>query len=443
MDELFAQMPVPKAYFKLALPVVLSMVVNMAYNLIDTFFIAQTHQPAMVAAVTICTPLFSFMLAMGDMFGLGGAALISRYLGEGKRTTCTRISSFCTFGAVVLGALVTVGMFGLEHPLLRLLGATSATWDEARRFYQIMAVGAVIIIFSLVPTNLLRTEGLATEAMIGSVGGTIVTICCDPLFIFGFHMGAAGAAAATVLGYIVTDLLYLYYVIRRCQVITVDPRQLQITWQWVKEVIVIGIPASLTNLMQSLGLMILNECLVPYGTTKIAAAGIVMKIDMIVILILVGFAFGAQPLVGYNYGARNKKRFTAVVGFDLLVEVGYATIGTVALMVAAPFLIRLFMNDPVIIRTGTVMMRIFLSTTPFIGAVMVFTTVFQSAGKAGSAFIMAIARQGLFYVAALATLIPLIGYLGVLWAQPVADVLTGIVGGLLYWRVIRVFHRTE
>ena len=129
-------------------------------------------------------------------------------------------------------------------------GSSVIAYPNARRFYQIMAIGAVIIIFSLVPTNLLRTEGLATEAMIGSVAGTIVTICCDPLFIFGFHMGAAGAAGATVLGYVVTDLLYLYYVIHRCQVITVDPRQLRVTWKWVKEVIVIGIPASLTNLMQ-------------------------------------------------------------------------------------------------------------------------------------------------------------------------------------------------
>lgn len=433
MNELFEKESIPKAYFKLALPVVISMVVNMVYNLIDTFFIAKTQNPDMVAAVTVCTPLFSFMIAMGDIFGLGGSSAVSRFLGKRQNDTAKRISSFCLYASIVFSFLVTFVLLIFEHPILKMLGATQATYTYASGFYRIMSVGAVFIIASLVPTNLLRTEGLAKESMIGSVGGTFVTIILDPIFIFGCHMGPAGASLATVLGYLITDLIYIYMVLTRCKVITLSIKfSFNMQKEWIKNVILIGIPASVTNLMQSFGLALLNRYLVPYGTDQLAALGIVTKVYMIITLIMVGFAFGAQPLIGYNYGAQNMQRFKKIIDFDILVEVVYAVTFAIILMLIAPFALKLFMNDPQIIHSGTYMLRALLSSTPFFGAVLVFTTVFQSANKALDALIMSITRQGIILLIVIVILSNLFHYHGVIWSQPVSDVLTCLLGFMIY-----------
>lgn len=434
IDELFAKVPIHKAYFKLALPVVVSMIVTMIYNLADTFFIAKTQNTALIAGVTVCSPLFTFMLAIGDIFGLGGSSAISRLLGQNDHINSRKISSFSLYAALFFSLFITIVMLLFEQPILKLLGATTATYHYAAEFYRILVSGAVFIIVSLVPTNLIRTEGLAVKSMIGSVVGTIITIVLDPLLILGCHWGAAGAATATVIGYIFTDILLLWYTYKDCQVLTLSYRAGKINRHAFKEVLAIGIPASVTNLMQSVEVALLNHYLAAYGTDKIAAMGIMSRIYMIVILIMVGFAFGAQPLIGYNYGAKNVKRFREAVRFDLLVEISYALVVSIILIILAPQMIMLFIDQHNIVVLGAQMLRIFLLTTPFVGIVLVLTTVFQSANQGGSAFAMSISRQGIIFLIALLILAAIYHYIGILWAQPTADVLTFLIGWWLYQR---------
>lgn len=431
MEELFERASIPRAYFKLALPVVLSMVASMIYNLADTFFVSQTQNTNLVAGVALCTPLFSFLIAIGDIFGLGGSSLISRLLGEKAYATGSRVSSFCLYGAVVLGLVTTVVLLGFSRPILHLLGATSATYPYAEQFYRIMAIGAMPIIVSIVPGNLIRTEGFATQSMIGTMVGTVITIILDPLLIFPMGLGAAGAALATVIGYTVSAGLLVYLTKRYCQVISIDIKLSKIDSQLIRQVLFIGIPGSITNLMQAFGTAVLNRYLVDYGATRVAAMGIVLKVYMIIMLVMVGFAFGAQPLIGYTFGAKNQKRFKQILRFDLMVEVVYALVFAVILMIFAPQIIGLFLHNPAVISAGTYMLRVFLATTPFVGAVLVYTTVFQSTGKASGAFIMSIARQGIVFYLMIVLGAHFLGYHGIIWAQPAADVLTCLIGWLL------------
>ncbi len=431
MEELFERASIPRAYFKLALPVVLSMVASMIYNLADTFFVSQTQNTNLVAGVALCTPLFSFLIAIGDIFGLGGSSLISRLLGEKAYATGSRVSSFCLYGAVVLGLVTTVVLLGFSRPILHLLGATSATYPYAEQFYRIMAIGAMPIIVSIVPGNLIRTEGFATQSMIGTMVGTVITIILDPLLIFPMGLGAAGAALATVIGYTVSAGLLVYLTKRYCQVISIDIKLSRIDSQLIRQVLFIGIPGSITNLMQAFGTAVLNRYLVDYGATRVAAMGIVLKVYMIIMLVMVGFAFGAQPLIGYTFGAKNQKRFKQILRFDLMVEVVYALVFAVILMIFAPQIIGLFLHNPAVISAGTYMLRVFLATTPFVGAVLVYTTVFQSTGKASGAFIMSIARQGIVFYLMIVLGAHFLGYHGIIWAQPAADVLTCLIGWLL------------
>lgn len=182
----------------------------------------------------------------------------------------------------------------------------------------------------------------------------------------------------------------------------------------------------------------LNRYVVQYGTNAMAALGITMKIYMVIMLVMVGFAFGAQPLLGYNYGAKNFKRLKAIIRFDLFVEVVYALILAVLLMLLAPHLVALFMHSSAVIADGTVMVRVLLISTPAVGVCLVMTTLFQTVGAAPAALVMAIARQGVIFFPAIIVLHAAFGYLGVLWAQPAADVLTMLVG---LWLFRRHFHK--
>ncbi|WP_143461828.1 MATE family efflux transporter [Levilactobacillus enshiensis] len=431
MEELFERSSIPRAYFKLALPVVLSMVASMIYNLADTFFVSQTQNTNLVAGVALCTPLFSLLIAIGDIFGLGGSSLISRLLGEKAYHTGSRVSSFCLYGSVVFGLLTTALLLVFDRPILHMLGATPATYPYASQFYRIMAAGAMPIIVSIVPGNLIRTEGFATQSMIGTMVGTVITIILDPILIFPLGLGAAGAALATVIGYTISAGALVYLTKRYCQVISVDPKISRISWSLVGSVLFIGIPGSITNLMQAFGTTILNRYLVDYGPTRVAAMGIVLKVYMIIMLVMVGFAFGAQPLIGYTFGAKNMTRFKKILHFDLLVEVVYALVFAVILMILAPQIIALFLHNAAVITAGTYMLRVFLLTTPFVGAVLVYTTVFQSTGKASGALIMSLSRQGIVFYVMIVTGAALFGYHGVIWAQPAADVVTCLIGWLL------------
>ncbi|WP_334328594.1 MATE family efflux transporter [Companilactobacillus sp. HBUAS59699] len=432
MNELFEKESIPKAYFTLALPVVLGMVASMIYNLADTFFIAQTQNTNLVAGVAICTPLFSFLLALGDIFGLGGSSLISRLLGQTDNESGKRVSSFCFYWGIILGIITAILLILFENPILHLLGANTATYKYAASFYHIMAIGAPIIIISLVPSNLIRTEGFAKQSMIGTIIGTIVTIILDPILIFPMNMGAAGAALATVIGYSITDIILIWATLKYCNVISVDIHKISINKKLIMQVILIGIPASITNLMQAFGTAIINRYLENYGAVQIAAMGIVLKVYMIIMLIMVGFAFGAQPLIGYNFGARNFDRFKKIIRFDLMVEMVYALVLAIILMIFAPQIVGLFLKDTAVISAGTHILRAFLCTTPFVGAILVFTTVFQSTGKALDAFIMSIARQGVIFYLVIIIASHMFGYYGVVWSQPAADLITFLIGLFLY-----------
>lgn len=432
MDELFEKAPIKNVYFKISLPVVMGMLASMIFSLADTFFVAQTGNTDLVAGITVCTPMFMFMMALGDIFGLGGSSVISRLFGQKEHERSARISSVCFYYSLVMGLIVTALLLIFEKPILHILGATSATYPYAAAFYRVFALGSPLVIAELTPSNLIRTEGLAKQSMLAIVYGTALALILDPIFLFVFKWGAAGVALANILGYVLEFGFLIYYTHRDCKYITMDIKKARISWKDLKEVLAIGIPGSVTNLMQSFGMALLNNFLAKYGADQVAAMGITQKIYLIVMLVMIGFAFGAQPLIGYNYGARNAKRFKEALHFDLLVEIGYAVILSVILMIFAPYLVKIFMNKPEIVSLGTYMTRACLSTTPFIGAILVFTTVFQSAGKAWSAFIMALSRQGAVYLGTMLLCSYFFGLHGVVWAQPAADVITFGIGLLLY-----------
>lgn len=308
-----------------------------------------------------------------------------------------------------------------------MLGAEGEVLSYAAEYYIWIALGAPFIILTLIPTNQLRTEGLANIAMIGSIVGSVVNIVLDPVFIFGLGMGAGGAAIATVLGNIVTDIIFVVCIRKKSQKLTVDIKMAKVDLAIVGAVFAIGLPSSLNNLMNSFGTALLNRGLASYGADKVAAMGIASKVNMMVAMIMIAFAFGAQALIGYNYGAGNRARLREILKFDLLVQMLIAIAGGALLMIFAPSMIRLFMNDAVIVEAGTLILRRMLLGLPFTGIFLVCSTLFMSAGKSLPTLIMSLSRQGIVFAAALFILSRTLGYTGVITAQPVADMLSALL----------------
>lgn len=433
-QELFARAPIPRAYFKMALPVVLSMLVSLVYNMVDTWFIAQTQNTALVAGVSLCAPMFTLMVAMGDIFGLGGSSLISRLLGQGKEQRVRHVSAFCSYGAIIWGVLVGALMLIFRQPILRLLGASSDTMDSATDYFCYLALGAPAIIFTLVPSNILRTEGMAVASMAGSITGAVVNIILDPIFIFGLDMGAGGAALATVLSNVVSSVLFIVLLATKSQRLSVRLRDCSVQGTELREILVIGVPASITNLMQSFAMTLTNRFLLPYGTENVAALGIALKVNMIVMLIMVGVAFGAQPLLGYNYGANNRERLRGLLKFDVLVQLVFSVVMTVVFLISAPQIIRIFMSDSGVIQAGSRILRCMVITMPLMGIILVCTTLFQSAGKAMPAFLLSISRQGVALLLCMVVLSAVFGFYGVILAQAAADVVSVILALVLLRR---------
>ena len=196
----------------------------------------------------------------------------------------------------------------------------------------------------------------------------------------------------------------------------------------------IGFPASITNLMQSFAMTLTNRFLLPYGTENVAALGIALKVNMIVMLIMVGFAFGAQPLLGYNYGANNRERLRGILKFDILVELVFSVVMTVLFLTAAPHIIRIFMTDDGVVQAGGTILRCMVVTMPLMGIILVCTTLFQAAGKAMPAFLLSISRQGVALLICMVVLSAVFGFYGVILAQAAADVLSAVLALVLLKR---------
>ena len=424
-----------KTYFTQAIPLVLSMMVTMIYNIADTYFIAQTENTLLVAGVSLCAPLFTLLMAFGNIYAQGGSTLIARLLGMKDTESVKRVSSFCFYLAIFTGAVIGAIMLIFRGPLLRVLGASQDTITYASEYYTVLAFGAPAIVVNFVHANSLRSEGKATQSMIGTIGGAVINIILDPIFISVLEMGAFGAALATVIGYLSTVIYFLIVVIHNRGSLSVNFMNKKVSSSEFRQILAVGISAAITNIASSITIVIMNQYLLPFGAEKIAALGIVLKISTVTSLVLVGFSFGGVPLFGYLYGAKDFASFKKLLRFCTLFISGLGLVISIAFFAAATPLIRVFMDDLSIVRDGSLMLRWQVIGLTFCGIVLLYSCLFQAIGKALPALILSLSRQGVVFLAVFGILILLAGYQGFLASQAVADIISALIALALYFRV--------
>ena len=427
MNSFFDTDHLYRSYFKMAFPVVLGLAVTLIYNLSDTFFIAQTNDTNLIAGVSLCSPVFTTLMAFGNIYGQGGSSLISRMLGQEDSEGTARVSSFCFYIAIATGAVLAVVMTLFRSPILALLGANSETLPYAQSYYTVLTLCAPILVLSFIHSSLIRCEGLSTESMIGTILGAVVNIILDPILISSLGMGALGAAVATVIGYLCSVVYFLWVLHRKSHCLSVEISHCHVNTDELRQILGVGVTAALSNLMQSLTVIVINQFLLPYGNDKIAAMGIVLKVNMIAQLILTGFAFGGVPMYGYLYGAKQSDALRKLIRFCLTFLCSLSLVLTAFLCLASTPLMGLFVQGADLISTGSEMLRWQAAATVCAGIVLLLTVLFQATGKIVPAFLLSISRQGAVFLVVLVVCVKMFSYHGVLMAQAVADVLSAIL----------------
>ncbi len=440
---LFEDAPVPKAVATMAVPTMVSMLVVVIYNMADTFFIGQTGDPMQVAAVSLATPVFMIFMALGNLFGIGGSSAISRALGEKKPERARQISSFCCYASLGTGILMAaVFLIGMDV-ILTLIGASENTVGYARQYLTYVAFGGPFIMFGTAFGNILRGEGASKESMIGNMIGTITNIILDPVMILIFGWGVSGAAIATVIGNIAASAFYVGYFLKKKSSLSIHFRDFHMGDQIATSVTAIGIPASLNNILMSCANIILNLALTGYGDTPVAAMGVAMKSNMLVVLLQIGLCAGIQPLIGYNYGARNKKRLLKIFRFTGLCAVIMGTALTAIMVVARQFLIQAFIDDPEVIAYGIRMVIALQLSGPVIGILFLCINTIQGMGKALPSLILTICRQGLIFIPSVFILNQIFKLDGVIYAQPFADYVSIVLSVFLCLGLFKKIEHQE
>lgn len=422
-----------RTYFAQALPVVFSMIISLIYNLADTYFVARTGSTLIVAGVSVCAPVFTVLMAFGNVYAQGGSSLISRLMGKNDQGSVRRVSSFCFYLAIATGLVLAVPMLIFQGPILRLLGASPEVMPYAREYYLVLAAGAPAVILPFIHSNLLRCEGASTLSMLGNVGGSVINIILDPIFIQVLGMGAAGAAIATVIGNLASDLFFLAIVLGKSRHLSVAPRDWRVSAGELRQIFSVGITAAVTNIASSVCVVVTNQFLKGYGDEKIAAWGIASKVAMIAQMVLIGLAFGGVPLFGYLYGGKDFKKLKKLISFCTAFISCYGLLMALIIILLARPLTLVFMDDPGVVRDSALMLRWQVSGSAFAGIVLLFTCLFQATGKAGPALALSLSRQGLLFLAVLGVGVLVAGFNGLLATQPIADALSAALA-VIMWR---------
>ena len=429
---------------KNGIPSMLTMVIVIIYNLADTFFVGQTHNDMMVAAVSVAAPIFTLLITIGTLIGSGGCSIISRAMGSNDKEISKQTSSFCFYVSILIGVIFALLLLIGCEPILYFIGATDNTIHLASVYLRIIAVGSPFIIFSNTMANVIRADGAAKESMIGNMIGTVINIILDPVMILLLNFGIAGAAVATVIGNICACIYYVIF-LRKKNSDIISCAITDFTWnrKISLPVFSIGLSGALGNLLMSVSNIIMNLFLVPYGDGAVAAMGVAMKVGMIVAMLQMGLCMGILPVLAYNFGSNNIKRIKETILKTGTVCIILGSVMTICCFIASHFLVSAFVTDTAIIDLGVKMVKAIILSGPILGIYFLTTNIMQAAGKSLIPTIVSLSRQGIIFIPCLILFNALLGLDGLIYTQAVSDILAAIMSIILCTIVLRKFFKQQ
>ena len=439
--ELFENYPVHKALMTLALPTILGMLVNVFYNMVDTFFVGKTGDPNQVAAVSLCMPIYLLLMAFGNIFGIGGGSYISRKLGAKDYESVKKISSFAFYASIIVGFISMAVYLIFMRDILKISGASPNTYQFSKDYLVIVALGAPFVVNQMAMGQIIRSEGSSKEAVIGMMIGTVVNIVLDPIMILYMNMGVAGAALATIIGNACSTAYYIYHILRKKSFLSIHFKDFSMPKDILINVFSIGIPVSINNILMSASNILINNLAAGYSDNVVAGLGVAQRIFTLVILVLIGLSQGLQPFVGYNFAAKNYKRMSDSIKMSCVVSVVIGSILLGLSLIFGRWSVGVFINNEEVIDYGVKFLVASYTVAPIIGFQFVFMSTFQALGKSIPSLILSLSRQGIAFVPAILIGTKLFGINGIIWSQPIADIVSVALATVMYIYIYRKMKR--
>ncbi len=443
----FAKMtetPIKPLVAGLAVPTIISMLVTSVYNTADTFFVSKLGTSAS-GAIGIVFSLMAVIQAVGFTLGMGSGSAISRLLGQRKNDEADCYASSGLAASAVFGLLLGItGLLTLE-PLMRLLGSTETILPYAAEYGKYILISAPFMTMTFVLNNILRSEGKARLSMIGLASGSILNIGLDPLMIFVFDMGITGAAAATLIGNIISFCILLYFFLAKKTTVRLSVQSISRSPMLYLKIIRNGLPSFCRQGLASISTVMLNNAAAYYGDAAVAAISIVGKIFMLIFSVILGFGQGYQPVAGFNYGAGKYKRVKEALMFNYITATIMMTVLAAGGFIFAPQLMELFIkDDPQVIETGALALRIQCLSMPLLPLTTTSNMTFQSIGKSWTAVLLSSCRQGIYFIPLILILPDIYGLNGVISVQTAADVLSAATSlPFLIWFVRKLGRENQ
>ena len=425
--ELLGSASIPKALLSMGIPTMIGMLVNAFYNLVDAYFVGGLGESQM-GAISVVYPLGQVVVGLGLLFGNGAASYISRLLGRGDKENANKVASTALYSSVSVGAVIIIISMVFLHPILKLLGATDSILPFAATYASIYIVSCIFNVFNVTMNNIVTSEGAAKTTMCALLTSAVLNIALDPLFIYVFDLGVAGAAIATAISQVVSTCVYLIYILRKKSVFHFRVKDCTYTKENMSEIFKIGIPTLVFQILTSVSISLINNAAGDYGDSAIAGMGVVTRLISMGSLSVFGFIKGFQPIAGYSYGAKKFDRLREAIKTSILWSTVFCVIfGVILALFPAAIVSRFTKGDAEMIRIGAASLRANGISIMLFGFYTVYSSLFLALGKGREGFILGACRQGICFIPVI-LLLPIVwGLNGIMYAQPIADMLSAVI----------------
>ncbi len=444
-QRIFESKSIPGAVFSLAFPTVLSQIVIILYNFADTWFVGRTQNPDAVAALSVALPICIIMNGFANLFGIGGASVIARCLGKKDFPGAKCAFGLCLTGGLITSIIYSAVIFFCRNSILPIIGTDEASFDYTSSYlFWTVVVGSIPTIMSSLMSHLIRSVGNSRMSALGMSLGAVLNIALDPLFMFVLlpkGNEVAGAAIATMLSNVLSLAFYIVILIKiKDPVLNFNFKDTRFDGKILYDVIMTGIPAATSTILAMVSNIFANSLISNLGTDAVAGLGVAKKANTIAFNINLGLTQGVLPLIAYNYAAKNFQRMKKVIFFTGGIAFVFSVCCTIAYRFFSKTLISFFIDESSTIAYGSKFLNIIAFAVPICALTFAINTVFQASGKKISSFILSILRKGLFDIPLMYALSKAIGYSGVLWATPTAEIMSV---GIAFFLLFRFLKETE
>ena len=439
--QLLGTTPIVKALLAMGLPTMLGMMINALYNIVDAFFVGGLGE-SQTGAISVAFPLGQFVVGLGLLFGNGAASYISRLLGRGDKEKADNVASTAIYSGLTVGAVFIIFSVIFIKPIFKLLGATDSIMPYAVMYGSIYIGSSIFNVFNVTMNNIVTSEGAAKISMAALLTGAILNTILDPIFISVAGLGVTGAAIATAISQCVSTIVYLIYIFSKKSTFSFSIKKCKYSKDIVTEILKIGIPTLIFQLLTSLSITFINNQAKQYGDAIIAAMGVVVRITALGTSMIFGFIKGFQPIAGFSYGTKNYKRLNEATKYSIILSTAFCVILGIIMISCPSQLISLFTKGNAdMISAGAKSLRANGISIMVFGFYTVYSSLFLALGKAKGGLFLGICRQGICFIPIIFSFPLFWGLNGILYAQPIADGIAAIIAAIMAIFLHKQLHK--